>query len=148
MTMTNKRIWMLKVLGPYVFALGCYEVVLLPMLGRVSVFLEPRYAMASLSIWAHWLVPYFGVLAGSSGAWHLFLGGAFLAGRPLLKTYLVSEFVLCLPNFVSCLTLLLFGGGHVLTGGYIALLCFLLWAESMVPMALALGCLVERRSPG
>jgi hypothetical protein len=68
----------------------------------------------------------------------------FLAHRPLLKTYLASEFVLSLPNLITCFALLLLGGGHVLTGENIMVLCVLFWVQSVVPMAIAAGCLVER----
>ena len=145
MIAARKARWMLRVLGPYILVLGCYELLLLGLPKARAWPLEPRFILGVIC--SGLLSDYITPISIASGAWHIFLGITFLAQRPLLKTYLVSEFMLCLPNVISCFTLLVFGGWHGLAGRYIIYLCPPLWVESVVPMALAVGCLVERRWP-
>jgi len=136
---------MLRVLGPYILVLGCYELLLFALPLGWAWLLEPRLALAEIG--AHQLVRHLTAISIASGAWHIFLGSTFLARRPLLKTYLISEFVLCLPSFVFCVMLWFFNGGHPFGGLYPILFYVLLCVESVVPMALAVGCLVIRRWP-
>jgi membrane protein insertase Oxa1/YidC/SpoIIIJ len=54
-----------------------------------------------------------GILRGLSVVLILALGLLMLSGRPLIKTYIVSEIILALPNFLLLLILLVIGAASL-----------------------------------
>jgi hypothetical protein len=54
-----------------------------------------------------------GILRGLSVVLILALGLLMLSGRPLIKTYIVSEIILALPNFLLLLVVLVIGAANL-----------------------------------
>ena len=126
MTIGTPTSWMLKVLGRYIFVLGCCQVVV--------VTLAYRYDFAAR-------ITYWYPIIAFAGIWHVLFGAIFLRRKPLLKTYIVSDFLLCLPNVYNCFTSLLFWHVHAQPEKAVILIWVLLGVQTVLPMALAAACL-------
>lgn len=91
-----------------------------------------------------------GVLRWLSVVWILALGAFMLSGRPLIKTYIVSEIVLALPSLLFSLVIIAgnMSPAHGFSIGELFIPILIMIVFSIFPLGLAFWLLMSSRFTG
>ena len=126
-----------RAFGVYLTACSIYQVGLYMRTNGMASILDPRIGFFLIPGGEEWVTR----IEWASAIWLLCLslGLVFAVGKPLLLTYVLSEFLLALPTGLYIAVSLVGGAGHLtLVGTPLLILIGLTLAFTVFPLTLAL----------